>query len=307
MYYNKQIYIELTNNCNMNCDYCSKQFSERPSGYISLDTIDTIVEKISGVSNINRIYLSHLGESLLHPDIETICNKLSGDHDLILYTNGQALSSQHHNLNINAMYISLFGLNSGSHILRDSDYSYENYISDITGFITEEPPFHVCLMALYNSGYKDLYTDLNYDYMLDFTNRYSGSVDEINDFCQSISSNFDFNPYYDDGNIKVVHKINDDVDFCLMGLGYTDLNNPEINYLTGELSAGFECRRWRSQLCINISGSVSHCCMDTESENYIGDINNLNLNDVFDSKLTGYTELQNDFCKLCMCEKERIE
>ena len=64
----KKIYIEITNICNLNCSFCSKD--KRKKEYMSLDNFEHILKKIHNYTDY--IYLHVKGEPLLHPNITEI-------------------------------------------------------------------------------------------------------------------------------------------------------------------------------------------------------------------------------------------
>ena len=61
----KKIYIEITNNCNLKCSFCSKV--NRKKRFMTLEEYDIILKKIKDYTNY--IYLHVKGEPLLHPNI----------------------------------------------------------------------------------------------------------------------------------------------------------------------------------------------------------------------------------------------
>ena len=62
--YNK-IYIEITNNCNLSCSFCSK--NNRRKRFLTIEEFTQILEKIHNRTDI--IYLHVTGEPLLHPKL----------------------------------------------------------------------------------------------------------------------------------------------------------------------------------------------------------------------------------------------
>lgn len=77
--------IELTNDCNMKCEYCFAR--EREVGYMTFDLFKNIVNQIP---RFCRISLSFGGESGLHPDFDKMVKyaKDKGFRKMALYSNG---------------------------------------------------------------------------------------------------------------------------------------------------------------------------------------------------------------------------
>ena len=87
----KKIYIEITNNCNLNCSFCSKV--NREKRYMPKEEFEKILIKIKDYTDY--IYLHVKGEPLLHPDIIEIIN-LANKYNLKvnITTNGTLFSKK---------------------------------------------------------------------------------------------------------------------------------------------------------------------------------------------------------------------
>lgn len=81
----KKIYIEVTNRCNLKCDFCV--LNSRKIKDISISEFETILNKITGYTE--EIYLHVLGEPLLHPYINELI-KMAKEKgiDVNITTNG---------------------------------------------------------------------------------------------------------------------------------------------------------------------------------------------------------------------------
>ena len=64
----KKIYIEITNNCNLNCAFCLN--TKREKAFIDVEDFETIIKK---VKNYTKLVCLHVkGEPLLHPKLKEI-------------------------------------------------------------------------------------------------------------------------------------------------------------------------------------------------------------------------------------------
>lgn len=61
----KKVYIEITNGCNLNCDFCIG--NKREVKFMSFSEFKEILDKVKPYTNY--LYFHVLGEPLLHPDI----------------------------------------------------------------------------------------------------------------------------------------------------------------------------------------------------------------------------------------------
>lgn len=83
----KRIYIEITNNCNLNCSFCR---NKKGNDFINVDQFESITDQIKEYTNY--IYLHILGEPLLHKQFDDFLYILDKkDFQLQLVTNGTLL------------------------------------------------------------------------------------------------------------------------------------------------------------------------------------------------------------------------
>jgi len=64
-----QIYIELTNNCNLSCDFCARKIMQRKSGFMDESLFKKIIDEISLIRPYAHIQLFGIGESTLDKKI----------------------------------------------------------------------------------------------------------------------------------------------------------------------------------------------------------------------------------------------
>lgn len=89
-----EIYLEMTNRCNMNCVYCYKRHLNGGNPqFFKMDLLERVLEDISIVSANPVLFVLEGGEPLLHPEfllfLETI--KLA-KHPIDILTNGELLT-----------------------------------------------------------------------------------------------------------------------------------------------------------------------------------------------------------------------
>lgn len=117
----KKIYIEITNNCNLNCSFCTH--NKRPNKFMSLDEFSIILDKIKGYTE--HIYLHVLGEPLLHPNIIEFINLASKYYKINITTNGYLLDRLNDLSNVRQINISLHSYNNNNSLF------LEDYLHDI--------------------------------------------------------------------------------------------------------------------------------------------------------------------------------
>lgn len=99
----KKVYVEITNNCNLSCDFCIKNKRERK--FMTESEFKIILSKLKGITNY--LYFHVLGEPLLHPNINELINTASNDYKINITTNGYLIDRIKNNKNINMINISL--------------------------------------------------------------------------------------------------------------------------------------------------------------------------------------------------------
>src|SRR3990167_4235710 len=67
------IFVEITNICNLRCEFCPSRFSERPKGFMEFKIFQRIVDELKE-NKAKYVNLWMLGEPLLHPQILEFIN-----------------------------------------------------------------------------------------------------------------------------------------------------------------------------------------------------------------------------------------
>lgn len=99
----KKIYLEITNNCNLNCSFCPH--NKRTNKFMSMEEFKSVLSKIEG--HTNYLYFHVLGEPLLHPSINEFIDYASSNFKINITTNGYLIKRIEDNKNIRQLNISL--------------------------------------------------------------------------------------------------------------------------------------------------------------------------------------------------------
>ena len=91
----KRAYVEITNLCNLRCDFCPQ--TRRPARVMTLDEFHRITHELRPL--VTEIFLHLMGEPLLHPELAGILS-ICARHDLKvnLVTNGVLLDEERRSL-----------------------------------------------------------------------------------------------------------------------------------------------------------------------------------------------------------------
>ncbi|MGN1371899.1 MAG: radical SAM/SPASM domain-containing protein [Candidatus Coprovivens sp.] len=117
----KKIYLEITNNCNLDCSFCIR--NKRDKKFISLEQFNVLLDKLEGYTRY--LYFHVMGEPLLHPNINELINLASKRYYVNITSNGYLIKRIQDNKNIRQINISLHSF--------DDRYnkSFDEYIDDV--------------------------------------------------------------------------------------------------------------------------------------------------------------------------------
>ena len=253
----KKIYIEITNNCNLNCSFCSEVKRKREN--MSLEDYELILKKIKDYTKY--IYLHVKGEPLIHKDIIKMIN-LADKYNLKvnLTTNGVLFNKYAKELgkcsNLNKINFSLHSENNISNYF-ESIFDNIKYLNNKTTVIYR-------LWTLNNGKLDKKSTEI---------------VDKISKYYKLSSETV--NKIKNENNIKISSTI------------YVDKDNmfewPTIN---DNKSDGY-CFALKTQLAILVDGTVVPCCLDSNGVINLGNIKKQSLEEIINSKK--YQELKKSF------------
>ena len=255
----RKIYIEITNNCNLNCSFCSKINRERR--YMSLIEFEKILDKIKGYTDY--IYLHVKGEPLLHPNIIEMINLAEKNNLKVnLTTNGILFNKYAKSLgkcnNLNKVNFSLHSENNKENYLEDI-FNNIKYLSNNTTVIYR-------LWTLENNQLDEKSTKI---------------VNKIKDY-------YKLSP-------KTVEKIKNEKNIKIKSTIYVDKDNyfewPVIN---NHQSCGY-CFALKTHIAILVDGTVVPCCLDADGIINLGNIFNESIEDIRRSER--YINLQKSFQK----------
>lgn len=123
----KKIYLEITNHCNLSCDFCIQ--NKRKLKNITIEEFKTLLPKLENYTDY--LYFHILGEPLIHPNINELINIASQKFYINITTNGYLIDRIKENKNIRQLNISLHSFDPKYKI------SLTNYLDNIFNTIEE--------------------------------------------------------------------------------------------------------------------------------------------------------------------------
>ena len=265
-----KIYVEITNMCNLNCSFCSKDNINKKE--MSVSEFKTVISKIKDYTD--SIYLHVKGEPLLHShlnEILDICNK--NKINVLITTNGTLLERNknillgHHIKQIN---ISLHSENN----IKDYYKKVFNTCDELSKKIT----IIYRIWTLKSLKIDDISTSV-VDKIINYYKLSPTIVEKIKS----------------DKNIKIKNNIYIDKDY--------EFTWPKI---TTKKSDYGTCLGTKSHIAILSNGNITPCCLDSSGIITFGNIFKDSIQDILDSKLfkkinNGFKEriIVHDLCKSC--------
>lgn len=275
----KQIYIEITNICNLNCSFCPK--NSRTKKFMTVKEFDTITDEISPLTNTICLHL--MGEPLLHPNIKEIfeiCNKKN--LNVYLTTNGTLIKQ---NLDLlktgcaKRISISLHSFEANN-TTNSLDEYLENALYSCKE-IVDNSPTYIEFRLWNNTGDKNGKNTLNKDI-----------INKINMVFDTNLNIRNLQPHTSITN-KVYISLADTFEWPI------DTENKEKN------SRKF-CYGLRSHFGILCDGTVVACCLDSEGKLALGNIFDSKITDILNTQRAkniykGFTDKNTteEFCKTC--------
>lgn len=285
----KKFYIEITNVCNLACDFCPE--TKRKPKFMSIETFDKILNQINPYTDY--IYLHVKGEPLLHPKIDKFLD-LSHEKGfkVNITTNGTLINKVKDKI---IMKPALRQVNFSLHSFDGNEDSKNKnkYINDILSFVRDTIEYNNIFISL-------RLWNLDQDNITNIKKKRNVEILNI------IEKEFNL-PY------KIEEKI-------IPGKGIKIYDNIYINQdhefqwpdlkVKEDDGKGF-CYGLRNQVAILVDGTVVPCCLDGEGIINLGNINKTDFSEIIDGErsnniLDGFSrrEAVEELCRKCGYRKK---
>ena len=272
----KQIYVEITNICNLNCSFCPK--NSRPKKFMTVKEFDYITDEISPLTNTICLHL--MGEPLLHPNIKEIfeiCN--SKNLAVYLTTNGTLLKQNLELLKTGCakrISVSLHSFEANTNPNSLDDY-LEKVLSSCKE-IADSAETYIEFRLWNETGDKNT---LN-----------KNIIEKIN---KTFNTNLTTENL--DRHTSITNKIY---------ISFADVFEWPINTENKEENSVKFCYGLRSHFGILCDGTVVACCLDSEGKLALGNIFESKITDILNCARAqniykGFTDRNTteEFCKTC--------
>lgn len=257
----KKVYIEITNVCNLSCDFCPK--TTRVAKITTKEKFLHIIKEVKPYTDY--VYLHLMGEPTMHPEIEDYL-QICADYGLKvnLTTNGTLLNKVKDVL-IKASALRQVNISLHSFEGNDTQMGMETYLKGITDFINtaHSQSNIICSLRLWNMDSEEL------------TGSNKLNHDIINFLEEKLELNISIREALQERN-GIILKRNI---YLNMAEKFEwpdkerDLANPETF-----------CYGLRDQIGVLVDGTVVPCCLDSEGHIALGNIFEKSLEEIIASE-----------------------
>lgn len=255
----KKAYIEITNSCNLTCNFCPK--TKRKPRYITPAEFEIILQKVKPW--VEFVYLHVMGEPLLHPQLNILLKRCEAyEMPVRITTNGTLLEKQKHTL-LEARAINKLSISLHSFEANDGQQDLFTYLSDCASFCLEasQKTEIITSMRLWNMDDEELKGENQHNQEI------FSLLQRIFGLSFSLSEALRQEP-----NVKLGKN-------CYLQMAkrfdWPDLKKKQIEQETF-------CRGLRDQIGFLADGTAVPCCLDHEGDLSLGNIFHQSIEEIYD-------------------------
>lgn len=278
----KKVYVEITNVCNLSCNFCPK--TARKLRFMDKEAFKNIIRKIKPYTDY--VYFHLMGEPFLNKELETFL-KISKENQLkVNITTNGTLINEVKNVLLNACALRQVNISLHSFEANEEKVDFKKYIDNIIDFVKEaaENTNIICSLRLWN-----------------LDTRYSANNTMNFDIFKLLEEEFEI-------NCDLRECLKEKNSFKLRKNVYISMGEkfkwPSLN--VEELGERAFCYGLRDQIGILVDGTVVPCCLDSEGSIPLGNIFESDLDEILSSKrakdiYNGFSERKavEELCKRC--------
>lgn len=278
----KKVYIEITNICNLKCNFCPS--TKRQLKYMNKEEFLHVISQVKPFTDY--IYFHLMGEPLLNHEIESFLGMCYDTGLQVNITTNGTLLKREKDILLNASALRKVSISVHSFEANDTAIELQQYIADVMDFAKEASEKGViCELRLWNGESEGIQASNNLN------------ADIINMIEKAISIDFSLQSAMEQGkNIKLKDKM-----FLQLAqkFEWPDIDREVID-------DGAFCYGLRDQFGILVDGTVVPCCLDSEGNISLGNIFAEPLSEILNSdrakkiynSFTGRTAVE-ELCKKC--------
>lgn len=273
----KKVYVEITNICNLDCDFCAK--TKRKPEHMPLKLFKKVLGEIKPLTD--EITLHVMGEPLLHPKFEEIIQATKKEDIKVNLTTNATLVGKYKELLVKAPFRRINFSLHGIELIENEKKKYE-ILKDLINFTKNAQNMRKELLIIYRLWNLKRENKINREKLLRFIeNEFEVKLDR-------------------DLKIKTSKKIKNN---AFIHYDETFLW-PNIN--SNIIREKGYCHGLGTHIGVLVDGTIIPCCLDSEGCINLGNIKNSCLTEILNTKRakdmkTGFNgrKLTEDLCKRC--------
>jgi radical SAM protein with 4Fe4S-binding SPASM domain len=256
----KKVYIEITNVCNLSCDFCPK--TSRPLKFMDPKSFGHVAKCIKPYTE--HVYFHLMGEPFLNKELESVL-EISKENQLkVNITTNGTLISDVKDILFNSPALRQVNISLHSFEANEEQIDFNEYINNIINFVKEatDKTNIICSLRLWNLDTK-----------------YSASNNMNIDIFKLLEQEFEIQ-----SDLK--ESLKEKNSFKLKNNVYISMGEkfkwPSLEI--EELGERAFCYGLRDQIGILVDGTVVPCCLDSDGSIYLGNIYEKDLEEILNSK-----------------------
>ena len=257
----KKVYIEITNVCNLSCNFCPK--TGRKYEFSDEERFKEIIGKVKPYTDY--VYFHLMGEPLLNKNLSRFLDICYENGLKVNITTNGTLLAKEKNVLINAKALRQVNISLHSFEANKVTKELEEYVSEVIDFINEAKESIICSIRLWNmdNGILNLKgkNTLNDDILKMLQEGLNSEIDIKEALSNKPGIKVSKNVYINSAEKFEWPNINRDV-----------------------ISESAFCYGLRDQIGILVDGTVVPCCLDSEGNIPLGNIFESSLENILNSK-----------------------
>lgn len=244
----KKIYIETTNVCNLNCNFCPK--TKRAPKFMSPDEFCYIIQQVKPVTD--SIYLHLMGEPTLNPNMEFFLAECEKEQMKVNMTTNGTLLPLHADKLLCSKSLRQINISLHSFEANETTLTLGEYIHNVLEFVKrlQQESNILCSIRLWNMDYQEI----------------KGENERNEEILQMIEEQFEQKEIRElllkDWQLKISDRV-----YLNMAQKF---EWPDIEI--AEIGDEVFCHGLRKQAGILVDGTVVPCCLDSEGTIALGNV-----------------------------------
>ena len=256
----KKVYIEITNVCNLNCNFCPK--TSRKLKFMDRKCFEHIIKNVKPYTD--HVYFHLMGEPFLNKELKQFLAISQENLLKVNITTNGTLIREFKDILLNSLALRQVNISLHSFEANEENISFNEYIDEIINFAKEA------------SEKTDIITSLR---LWNLDTKYSASNNMNIDIFKFLEQNFEL-------KCDLREVLKEKNSFKLKNNVYLSMGEkfkwPSLK--DEELGERVFCYGLRDQVGILVDGTVVPCCLDSEGSIALGNVFENTLEEILNSK-----------------------